>query len=192
MGLPVKRFTSLSVFKSFLFPYFFSSSFRILSSFSAFFSYSCNSWMRKSLSGQQLFTKNSASGAVLQLPKFAVVSGAVAVFSYTRVRVTGYFLFYQYLKNFFAAFLCFSRLLFRDNFGPIQWVLSPLSHNFGVEVVSKVLCWVGIFICRLAVFKMHAAHSRKILWSPNFSFPYFPFNILCPSSSTTFAVKALQ
>ena len=123
--LPLWDFQSkVSLLYQFLSPFFsltfFSSSFRILSSFSAFFSYSCNSWMRKSLSGQQLFTKNSASGAVLQFPKFAVVSGAVAVFSDTRVRVTGYFLFYQYLKNFFAAFLCFSALLFRDNFGPIQ------------------------------------------------------------------------
>ena len=116
--------SNVSLLYQFLSPFFsltfFSSSFRILSSFSAFFSYSCNSWMRKSLSGQQLFTKNSASGAVLQFPKFAVVSGAVAVFSDTRVRVTRYFLFYQYVKNFFAAFLCFSGLLFRDNFGPIQ------------------------------------------------------------------------
>ena len=41
--------------------------------------------MRKSLSGQQLFTKNSASGAVLQFPEFAVVSGAVPVISDTLV-----------------------------------------------------------------------------------------------------------
>ena len=123
--LPLWVFQSdISLLYQFLSPFFsltfFSSSFRILSSFSAFFSYSCNSWMRKSLSGQQLFTKNSASGAVLQFPKFAVVSGAVAVFSDTRVPVTGYFFFYQYLKNVFAVFLCFSGLLFRDNFGPIQ------------------------------------------------------------------------
>ena len=65
------------------------------------------------------------------------------------------------------------------------------SHNFRVEVVSQILCWVGIFICRLAVFKMYAAHSRRILWSPNFSFPYFPFNILRPSSSS-FAIFFLR
>ena len=91
------------------------------------------------------------------------------------------FLVLQYLRNFFAAFLCFSGLLLRDNFGPIQWVLSLSSHNFGVEVVSQILCWVGILVCRLAVIKMHVAHSRRTLWSPNFSFPYFPFNILRPS-----------
>ncbi|KAK2571499.1 hypothetical protein P5673_004103 [Acropora cervicornis] len=96
-----------------------------------------------------------------------------------------------YLRNFFAAFLCFSGLLSRDNFGPIQWVLSLSSHNFRVEVVSQILCWVGIFFCRLAVFKMYAAHSRRILWSPNFSFPYFPFNILRPSSSS-FAILFLR
>ena len=55
-------------------PTFFSFSFRILSSFSAFFSCSCNCWMCKSLSGQQLFTKNSASCAVLQFPDVAVFS----------------------------------------------------------------------------------------------------------------------
>ena len=90
VGIPVKRFTSLSVFKSphlspFFSSTFFSFSFRIFSSFSAFFSFSYNSWMRKSLSGQQLFTKNSASGAVLQFPEFAVVSGAVPVISDTLV-----------------------------------------------------------------------------------------------------------
>ena len=83
----------------------------------------------------------------------------------------------------------FSGLLFRDNFGPIQWVLLLSSHNF--EVVFQLLCWVGIFICRLAVFKMHAAHSRRVLWSPKFSFPYFPFNILCPSSCS-FAILFLR
>ena len=103
----------------------------------------------------------------------------------------GYFLFYQYLRNFFAAFLCFSGLLFRDNFGPIQWVLSLSSHNFRVEVVSQILCWVGIFICRLAVFKMYAVHTRRILWSPSFFFPYFPFNILRPSSFS-FAILFLR
>ena len=196
VGILVKRFTTLSVFKSphlspLFYPTFFSFSFRIFSSFSAFFSCSCNPWMRKSLSGQQLLTKNSASGTVVQFREFAVVSGAVAVFSDTCVRVIGYFLFHQYIRNFFAAFLCFSGLLFRDNFGPIRWVLSLSSHNFRVDVVSQILCWVGIFICRLAVFKMYAAHSRRILWSPNFSFPYFPFNILRPSSSS-FAILFLR
>ena len=81
--------SNVSLLYQFLSPFFsltfFSSSFRILSSFSAFFSYSCNSWMRKSLSGQQLFTKNSASSAVLQFLEFAVVSGAVPVISDTHV-----------------------------------------------------------------------------------------------------------
>ena len=53
--------------------------------FSAFFSCSCNSWMCRSLSGKQLFSKNSASGAVLQFPELAMVSVAVAVYSGTHV-----------------------------------------------------------------------------------------------------------
>lgn len=148
VGIPVRRFTSLSVFKSpywspLFFPDFFSFSFIIVNSLSAFWSCSCNSWMSKSV----------WTTIICQYLCFwctAAVSGVCtgfwcccSIFRHTCVRVIGYFLFNQYARNFFVPYLWFSGLLFRDNFRSTQWVLSLSFQSYPKSSVGSGLSFVG-------------------------------------------------
>ena len=102
----------------------------------------------------------------------------------------GYFLFYQYLKNFFFAVLgFFSGIILDRSSGFFRF--PPTTLELKLYPKSSVGSGFSFFFWRLAVLKMHAAHLRRVLWSPKFSFPYFSFNILRPSSSS-FAIHFLR